>query len=151
MTRTIPFNPPTRRCGGVRPTIVHAEGLSGHRQTRCSLGTSWEEWEAAKRTRSREVAEIAAFPGLDLLRATKSLGMVGQSGTDAGQTPVFAGFFRGADGRRGLKTFGWRFPPIRRFSRGGGRVLTPWKIVFDGLLGDPLEPARAPDERDQKF
>ena len=39
VTRTIPFNPPTRRCGGVRPTIVHAEGLSGHRQTRCSLGT----------------------------------------------------------------------------------------------------------------
>ena len=55
------------------------------------------------------------------------------------------------DGERGLKTFGWRFPPIRRFSRGGGRVLTPWKIVFDGLLGDPFEPARAPDEHDQKF
>ena len=55
------------------------------------------------------------------------------------------------DGERGLKTFGWRFPPIRRFSRGGGRVLTPWKIVFDGLLGDPLESARAPDERDQEF
>ena len=68
-----------------------------------------------------------------------------KAGTDAGQTPVFAGFFRGADGRRGLKTFGWRFPPIRRFSRGGGRVLPPWKIVFDGLLGDPLEPARAPE------
>ena len=29
---------------------------------------------------------------------------------------MFAGFFRGAASRRGIKTFGWRFPPIRRFS-----------------------------------
>ena len=41
-------------------------------------------------------------------------------------TPLcFAGFFCGAAGRRGLKTFGWRFFPIRLFSRGVWTVLTP--------------------------
>ena len=42
------------------------------------------------------------------------------------------------------------FPPFGDF-RGGVDGFDPWKIVFDGLLGDPLESARAPDERDQEF
>ena len=51
---------------------------------------------------------------------------------------MFAGVFSGADGRRGLKTFGWRFPLVWRFSRGGLDGFDPWKIVFEGPFGDLL-------------
>ena len=45
-------------------------------------------------------------------------GLSGTKRDGCGTDPVFAGVFYGAAGRRGIKTFGWRFPPIRRFSRG---------------------------------
>ena len=50
-----------------------------------------------------------------------------------GQNPVFAVVFGRRRGQMGIKTFGWRFSPIRRFSRGVWTVLTPSKTVFTGL------------------
>ena len=45
-------------------------------------------------------------------------GLSGTKRDGCGTTPMFAGFFGAPPADGGLKTFGWRCPPIRRFSSG---------------------------------